>query len=147
MNIYLASSWRNCIQPFAVKGLRLAGHTVYDFHHPRPNDNGFAWEPIDPGWRSWEPRQFIDGLAHPLAQRGFGFDFKAMKLADACLLLTPCGRSAHMEAGWMKGRGKPVVVVLEEGFEVELMYLMFDHLCTTIDEAVEWLKVGTKRSP
>ena len=31
-----------------------------------------------------------------------------MQEADFCVLLLPCGRSAHSEAGWMKGNGKKV---------------------------------------
>ena len=40
----------------------------------------------------------------------FKADLDALNWADTCLLVLPCGRSAHTEAGWMKGAGKKVVV-------------------------------------
>jgi hypothetical protein len=46
--IYVASSWRNDVQPVAVEMFRQLGHEVYDFRNPRPGDNGFHWSDIDP---------------------------------------------------------------------------------------------------
>lgn len=43
--------------------------------------------------------------------------------ADCCVLLLPCGRSAHFEAGYFWGAGKPVHILLAERNEPELMYL------------------------
>ena len=50
-----------------------------------------------------------------------------MRWADACVLLLPCGASAHLEAGWFSGAGKPVAVVAPEIREPELMYKCFDN--------------------
>lgn len=41
--IYVASSWRNPIQPEVVRHLREAGHEVYDFRNPAPGQEGFSW--------------------------------------------------------------------------------------------------------
>ena len=41
------------------------------------------------------------------------------------MLVLPCGRSAHTEAGWMAGAGKRVVVYIPEMVESELMYKLF----------------------
>ena len=41
MKIYLASSWKNTDQPDLVEALRNAGHDVYDFRNPTPDDAGF----------------------------------------------------------------------------------------------------------
>lgn len=43
MNIYVASSWRNLLQPGIVVALRRCGHDVYDFRNPAPGNKGFAW--------------------------------------------------------------------------------------------------------
>ena len=48
-----------------------------------------------------------------------------MEWADAFVLLMPCGRSAHLEAGWAIGAGKPTAILLSAG-EPELMYKMAD---------------------
>ncbi len=133
MKIYVASSWRNQTQPSGVQALRGQGHDVYDFRNPSGRDNGFHWSDIDPEWKSWcmeEYRTFID---HPIAATGFQFDWDAMQWADACVLVMPSGRSAHIEAGYFVGAGKRLAILLSDG-EPELMYKMADCLCVDINE-------------
>lgn len=108
--IYVASSWRNRHQPGVVAFLREAGAEVYDFRNPKPDDHGFSWSEIDPDWQSWTPEQYRDALAHPIAARGFGFDLAALEACSACLLVEPCGRSAHLELGFAAGAGKHTAV-------------------------------------
>lgn len=134
MKIYVASSWRNDIQPEVVETLRKAGHEVYDFKNPRPGDHGFHWSDIDPDWQNWTPEQFIAGLHHPIAQRGFASDMDALRDCDTCVLVLPCGRSAHIEAGWAAGAGKRVIVYIPEQCEPELMYSMTTAQCDSMDE-------------
>lgn len=125
MRIYVASSWRNGVQPAVVDFLRDSGHEVYDFRNPRPGERGFAWSDIDPDWEKRSPSRFRAALEHPIARNGFARDMEAMQWADVCVLVLPCGRSAHTEAGWFAGCGKPVVVYTESACEPELMYRMF----------------------
>lgn len=47
--VYVASSWRNSMQPGVCAALRAAGIDFYDFRNP-PNGAGFGWEQIDPEW-------------------------------------------------------------------------------------------------
>ncbi len=123
MKIYVASSWRNKLQPGVVHTLRTAGHEVYDFRNP-PGKAGFAWEQITRGGGAPTLDTYAASLAHPDALAGFRADFDGMEWADACVLALPCGRSAHFEAGWFWGKGKPVHILLShDGFEPELMYL------------------------
>lgn len=138
MKIYVASSWRNAIQPTVVTALRERGHEVYDFRHPLPGDDGFHWSAIDPEWQEWSPQRFRVALEHPIARHGFGSDFSAMRWADAFVMVMPCGRSAHLEAGWAMGMGKPTAILLSDG-EPELMYSMADLLATDVDEVIYWL--------
>jgi hypothetical protein len=123
MKIYVASSWRNERQPEVVDDLRRNGHEVYDFRNPTDGNHGFHWSEIDPDWQAWSPDAFNQALRHPLAKEGFRSDFEAMKWADACVMVMPCGRSAHLEAGWFVGAGKPLIILLSDG-EPELMYKM-----------------------
>lgn len=122
--IYLASSWRNPRQPPVLQALRGAGHEVYDFRNPAPGNTGFSWSAIDPQWLKWTPAQFRLALEHPIARGGFSHDMRALEGCDTCVLLLPCGRSAHLEAGWAAGAGKRVLVLAEGLHEPELMYLM-----------------------
>ena len=124
--IYVASSWRNQHQPRVVELLRQLGHEVYDFRNPSPDNKGFAWSEIDSNWESWTTEEYVEALKHPVAERGFRFDFDAMKWADTCVMVLPCGRSANTEAGWMKGAGKMVYVYSPSKHEPELMYKIYD---------------------
>ena len=138
--IYLASSWRNPVQPELVTLFRDLGHEVYDFRNPRPGDEGFHWSEIDPEWLAWHPRPYRAALAHPVAQSGFKSDFDAMEWADTFVLALPCGRSAHLEGGWAIGAGKPTAILLhEDKFEPELMYLMADLIAVDASEVCDWL--------
>jgi hypothetical protein len=135
----VASSWRNEQQPFAVGLLRMDGHEVYDFRHPPHGDSGFSWRQIDPDWQGWTPEKYRQLLTtHPVASHGFVADFRAMQWADTCLLLLPCGRSAHLEAGWFCGAGKRCIVLLAEG-EPELMNLLATDICISLDEVRDLL--------
>lgn len=124
--IYVASSWRNDFQAGVVRELRAAGHEVYDFKNPAPGNAGFAWSAIDPDWLGWDPATFAGLIqTHPVAEAGFGHDKAALEWADTCVLVLPCGRSAHLEAGYAAGQGKRVIWWLRpEKFEPELMYLL-----------------------
>jgi hypothetical protein len=146
MRLYVASSWRNPHQPAAVELLRRVGHEVYDFQHPPEGDHlGFSWSEIDLNWQTWTHEEFADALRHPVAKAGFTSDFGAMQWADAGVLLLPCNRSAHLEAGWFIGQGKPLYVVLlhSDGHsEPELMYSMATAIVFGIDELIRLLRPG-----
>jgi hypothetical protein len=110
------------------------GHEVYDFRNPAPGDKGFAWSEIDPNWLNWTPEEFCAALRHPVAQDGFAKDAQALARCRVCVLVLPCGRSAHLEAGWAAGSGKPVFFLMLEPNEPELMYLLGTKILTGIDE-------------
>ena len=114
--IYVASSWKNPYQPEVVKRLREQGHQVFDF------------------------RNYISHLDDEWSRYGFQRDFDAMNWADVCVLVLPCGRSAHTEAGWMAGAGKKVIAYIPDKEDPELMYKMFDRITDSIEgvfEAIE----------
>lgn len=122
MRIYVASSWRNVLQPSVVDALRAIGHDVYDFRAPAPGVSGFGWSEIDPSWKSWTPEEYRKALQHPIAERGYANDITALKSCDACVLVLPSGRSASWEFGYAMGQGKRGVVVMIDACEPELMY-------------------------
>lgn len=134
--IYLASSWRNPYYLDALDRLRDAGHSVYDFR-----ENSFQWHQLpDYLGNASTPKQLVEGLRHPTSTEHFALDYGAMQWADTGVLLMPAGRSAHLEAGWLAGRGKETFVVLhEDKFEPELMYLLNSHIVLSMDELMEVL--------
>jgi hypothetical protein len=144
-HLYVAASWRTPRQPEVVAVLRAAGFTVYDFRHPRPDDDGFHWSEIDGAWQSWTPEQYVAALSHPLAMAGFAQDMDALRAADAVILVQPSGRSAALEFGWARGAGRPGAVLLADGQEPELMLKMADLLTPSLDATVEWAR-GVSRA-
>lgn len=138
MKIYVASSWRNELQPGVVEVLRLAGHEVYDFKNPKGGDRGFHWSDIDPDWQQWSPEKYRECLSHSIAEDGYKSDYEAMVWADCFVGVQPFGRSASMEMGWAAGQSKRTILLLETG-EPELMVKMFDDICCSLTEVVELL--------
>jgi hypothetical protein len=133
-----------------VGSLLAAGHEVYDFRHPdsggppgepgSTRSKGFAWSEIDPKWEGWSAGRFRALVTtHPLAAEGFRNDADALAWCDTCVLVLPCGRSAHLEAGWAKGAGKRLVILLDEQNEPELMYRFADAICLDLDELMRSL--------
>ncbi len=134
--IYVASSWRNKDQPMMVAFLRHKGFNVYDFKC----SEGFSWDQIDPEWKSWTVKQYKEGLVHSLSVRGYMRDYEAMETSDICILVLPSGRSAHTEAGWMKGMGKKVFVYMPTMEEPELMYKIYNGIFTDMDDLYKAIK-------
>lgn len=149
MKIYAASSWRNKYHPGIVQELRRWGYEVYDFRNPRPGDNGFNWSEIDERWKAWTPDEYRAALDHPVARSGFRKDHEAMEWADCFVVVLPCGRSAHLEAGWACGRNKPVFFLILEPQEPELMYLeaveVGGKVCTSVHELLQALDLRRHR--
>ena len=54
MRIYVASSWRNKLQPEVVAVLQRYDHDVYNFRNPSPEDTGFRWTDCGGDWEMTE---------------------------------------------------------------------------------------------
>jgi hypothetical protein len=132
--IYVASSWRNEFYPEVLEALRNAGHDVYDFRNPPSGDGGFKWSNVDPNYMEWTPQEYRQQLTCKQAERQFQNDIEAMESCDACIIVLPCGRSAHTEAGWFSGKGKKVIVYVPIKQEPELMYKLFNGIACNLTE-------------
>jgi hypothetical protein len=147
--IYVASSWRCEYQQEVVLQLRSYGFEVYDFRgdgdgwgSETGGNGGFSWSEVDPNWKTWPsdiPR-YIAGLNHPRAIEGFDRDMNALRRCDICILVNPCGQSAHAELGWAAGAGKRTAVFCPAIREPDLMVKMAE--VVTHDWAVvdAWLR-------
>ena len=92
---------------------------------------------MDPDWRDWTTADWRDGLKHPAALDGFAADLEGMQWADCCVLVLPSGRSAHTEAGWMSGQGKPVLVYAPTLDTPDLMHSLFQGIHDDLDELLD----------
>jgi hypothetical protein len=115
--LYVASSWRNIYQPKVVRIARALGHEVYDFRNPAPGNDGFRWKEIDDAFASWDFKRYRKALEHKIARSGFKLDMDALRWCDACLLVLPSGRSAHLELGYAVGAGKLTALLYPEAIE------------------------------
>jgi hypothetical protein len=127
MKIYVCSSWRNPHYPGVVEHLRSRSFEVWDWRNPPTGGNGFRWQDCGRfGYvmgEKWSSDEWDKTLKHPSAQAGFASDLAGMNWCDVGVLLHPCGRSAHLEAGWLAGRGKTVHILAQEPVEPDLMVL------------------------
>lgn len=146
--VYVASSWRNPMQAGVCAALRSAKIGHYDFKHPVPGSDGFHWSSVMPSYNGelCQQDEYLKAIEHPLAHDGFMLDFEAMDRADCCVLVLPCGRSAHLELGWMVGQGKKTAILLDGDLNngvvtPELMYKMVDYVAPSLFELLGWLGV------
>jgi hypothetical protein len=144
MRTYVASSWRNTYYPGVLETLRAGGHEPHDFRDPA---GYFTWAGIDPAWEGWTTEEYIEALGHPNASVGFDRDFAGMTSARTCVLVLPCGRSAHLEAGWFIGADRRLVIYIPERIEPELMYRMADAIVSTPAALLRALAEFERRVP
>jgi hypothetical protein len=124
LRIYVASSWRNPLYLTVVEALRAAGHAVFDWR-----ESGFHFP--DCATRL----DYVNALHSIDASAQFRRDMRAVKEANAVVLLLPAGASAHAEAAWAAAKGTQIVVYLgDEQPQPELMHAMFNGFVESIDQ-------------
>ena len=142
--IYTASSWRNEWYETVVCALTQEGYEVYDFRNAISTQGkkaAFDWNQIDTGWENWNTEEYFKQLyTNQLCWNAFRSDMKGMRNADICLLILPCGRSSHIEAGYMKGLGKTLWIYMPEREKPELTYRIADGIFTNIYGILQALK-------
>lgn len=142
LRVYVASSWRNKHFPDVISEIMDAGFDAYDFRSANAN---FSWNDLEHtavtiDGTEWRTDEFVQSLTDPRAIKAFDNDMDALKKADACVLVMPAGRSAHLELGYAVGRGKPTAIYLTEPMEPELMAKMAGSICLTIQDVLDFLR-------
>ena len=135
MYVYAASSWKNLYHVGLCAAMRSAKIEHYDF-----KADGFSWAQVDTDPHK-DFMSFIEVLEDPIAVRGFNRDFDAMQRATHFVLTLPSGRSAHLEAGWAIGQGKPTAIWVPEFDGPDLMYKMADLVTDNLMDLLDWLGV------
>jgi hypothetical protein len=80
----------------------------------------------DDDWTSHERlrgRRYVEAIRGYHAKQVMEMDLRHLKRCDGAIMVMPCGKSGHLELGWMIGQGKPGFVLLDsepERFDVML---------------------------
>ena len=120
--IYVASSWRNLLQPKIVEHLLRRGDEVYDFRNPVKGNYGFRWSDIDPDWKDWSLWDYVEALKDQRAKDGYDFNACAlMNWCDTFLAVQPFGVSTALELGWAVGQGRHTILLLNDPVQPEVM--------------------------
>ena len=116
-----------------AKAIRAAGHEVFD-------DWISAGPTTDDDWRDYElarGRTYIEALEGWHAKNVFEFDHRHIQRADAGVLVCPAGKSAHLELGYMIGRGKRGYILLEENHDRwDIMYGFATGVCGSLEDLI-----------
>jgi hypothetical protein len=126
--IYIATSWKNSSFALGVaKDLRSIGHEVDCFCDD--STGRFVFSVKELNGMPIEELNCITFLKTFEAQKAFREDKKWIEWCDTLVMLLPCGKSAHLEAGYAKGLGKEVVIVgsFPDG-DFDVMYGFADRL-------------------
>ena len=145
--IYIASSWknRNRVRELALL-LRNEGHEVFDFTDHEHRDDGLdrfvfgAKEWAEHSGKDPDEIEYKDFLTWEPTQRAFASDKAGLDWANTVVMLLPCGRSSHLEAGYCAGQGKELFIFgdLPVG-EFDAMY-GFAKQCFWLSEEAHLLK-------
>lgn len=131
--LYLIGSLRNPQVPVFAGRLRALGFEVFD-------DWYAAGPEADDYWQKYEQERghdLVEALEGHAAYHVFDYDHKHLDRADLGILLLPGGRSAHIEMGYLAGRGVPTHIILEgEPERYDVMYRFATQVWRTEDEFI-----------
>lgn len=134
MKIYIASSWQmEGTVILVAQRLREAGHLVDCFCDKNSGRYVFNWNDFFDSKEELKncdlPELFNRAEVKHEVDFAFQEDKNWLDWAEACVLIIPSGRSAHLEAGYAKGRGKKLFIL--GGFikgQFDVMYSFADGL-------------------
>ncbi|MCK4829368.1 hypothetical protein KA005_77305, partial [bacterium] len=104
----------------------------------------FHWsEMLDSPDKSISKLNAVTFLADKRSQRAFKEDKKWLNWCDALVLVLPAGNSSHLEAGYIKGQGKQLIIYAPLGFpqgEFDVMYGFANLLTEKKEKVCKFLK-------
>lgn len=141
--VYLIGSLRNPEVPRVAAALRATGalEVVDDWYAAGPE--------ADDIWQAYETargRSYVEALDGLHAGHVFDFDKRHLDRCDGAVMILPCGKSGHMEFGYIRGQGKWGLILLDPSVppdaRFDVMYKFANGVYTSIEdlvsEAVGW---------
>ena len=139
MKVYLASSWKNeKAVSYIAELLRKEGHEVDAFTDTSTGRYVFHISEIG-NPKNLHPEDFMKDSR---TKKAFLEDKKWLDWCDCCLLILPCGKSAHLEGGYAKGKGKKLIIFAMRGYvkgDFDVMYKFADEYTDIFERVVEKL--------
>ena len=117
--IYVIGSLRNPKVPIIASNIRSLGIEAFDDWYAAGPEADDKWQEYEMG-RKNSYRAALDGWH---AHHVFSFDYIHLDRADVGLLVLPAGKSGHLELGYIIGRGKRGLILLDKEPErYDIMY-------------------------
>jgi hypothetical protein len=135
--VYLIGSLKNGRIPLIGNTLRSMGFDVFDeWITPGPE--------ADENWQKYEAlrgRTYTEALRGRAARNIFLFDRAYLDLADIVIMVAPAGKSAMIELGYAKGRGKQTFILLDgkDPDRYDIMPGFADKIFFDVTELVDFL--------
>lgn len=141
-NIYLIGSLRNPKISEIANELREAGHEVFD-------DWYAAGPEADDYWQKYEQNRghnYKEGLAGYAAKHVYNFDKFHLDRNDVAVLALPAGKSAHLELGYMIGKGKKGYILFDDTMpdRWDVMYQFATDVYFNVEDLIRGLE-GLKK--
>lgn len=134
--IYLIGSLRNPEVPKVADMLRQAGHSVFD-------DWYAAGERADDEWKDYEQgrgRTYLEALKGLAAEHVFEFDKRHLDAAEIVILVSPAGKSGHLEFGYALGRGRRGYYLLDSPDRWDVMLKFATKVTTDLQDILDDIK-------
>lgn len=139
-HLYIIGSLRNTYVPELEKAIRGNCPEVTPFAEwysaGREADDAFK------EYHRSKGLSYREALGSYSARHIFSFDKHHLDRCDGAILLMPSGKSCHLEAGYVTGRGKPVFALYPEGEpedRYELMMQFLTEIFYSESELIEYL--------
>jgi hypothetical protein len=135
--LYIIGALKNSRIPEIGSTLRAEGFDVMDeWFTPGPE--------ADENWQKYERqrgRSYAEALKGRAATNIFLFDRSYIDLADYVVLVMPAGKSAMLELGYAKGRGKKAYILLDgqDPDRYDVMPAVADEVFETVDDLLTGL--------
>ena len=138
-SVYIIGSLRNRQSVIELADLienRTGLEAFADWTAPGPDADDYLRDMAKA--RGWDHIRTLQSYA---AKHVCAFDKYHLDRAAAALILLPCGKSCHMELGYMIGQGKPTYVYMPEAPErVDVMYNLAHCVTDSLQEIIYRLR-------
>lgn len=140
-SFYVIGSLRNPEIVSFANELQMEGYEAFcDWQSPGPDADDYLRDYAKA--RGLNYKQTLQTYA---AKHIFEFDKFHLDRTDAAVLLMQGGRSAHLEFGYVRGKGKPGFIIFDKEPErVDVMYQFASDIFFSKQEFFEYLKSYNK---